>query len=207
MEVVFRITKDLSKELEKEIEWALETRTRMLSRAQYPGIWKWTDRLSRIPSVPRSKRSRRFVGMLCLLFGILLAVPGLVEPQSRGLLAAGAVGILVGIWDIRKAGREKREKETPFTRSAQLLAQHYLNAADGQQIIFTENGMELEENGESETIAYDRVDFVFESERLLLVAFEEKILLLKKEDLRSGDMQALCAMLQKKLEFIPQNEQ
>ena len=81
-----------------QVSKALETRSEHLSRERYPKMWRSIDRL---PSPSRgAKRSRlrtRLFSILCLAAGIVLVVPGLMEPKELLVpLVAGAAAVVLG---------------------------------------------------------------------------------------------------------------
>lgn len=107
----FQITPLDTARLRPQVSRALEKRRELVSRQCCPKIWKWTDRINRMEKVPQSvqesrKRRRGFLGLLNWVLGVVLLMPGLMEPEELLFpLLIGAVGFgagTVSLWRSRR---------------------------------------------------------------------------------------------------------
>ena len=185
---VFRITA-MGEEYLSQISYALEKRTELLSRSQYPGMWKTTDKLRASVKEPSKGRKlfRKLLSIFCLCCGILLFVPGLMEPEElRVPLFAGAIGIGTGIGGLL---RGKIKRKNPFDKSARLLLEQRKTTEDAKAA-FNEDGMTLVAGGGEELIPYDKLEYIIEADGMLLITFDEKVIAIKKDDLVCGEFEA-----------------
>lgn len=185
MNYTFRTTA-LDKQLLPQISAALEQHTQRISRAKYPKLWQYIDKRNSKHQLnrPRSK----FFSIICLLLGIFLFVPGLMEPQELLIpLLAGTVGIGTGIGGLIRSGKNT----SPFTRSAKKLMKLYVS---GAEIVFSDSGMTLPNEGE---ILYTAMEPVIETADCLFFVFGERYLLLQKKD--CPDITALQQLLAEKI--------
>lgn len=158
---------------------ALEKRTELLSRKQAPALWQYTDKLNAsAKGQPKSRLRTRLMSILCLLLGIFLFVPGLVKPQELLvplLVGAAAIGAGIGgLW------RSRKHKANRFDKSAKLLLQGKRAAAS---IAFDESGMKITAAEDNELIPYASLEYIIEAEDILLLFFDEKVMLLQKAEL------------------------
>lgn len=186
----------------------LSKRLEAESRRRLPAVWKLTDDAAAYAAAGpgRERRASRYrvYGAVLLALGVFVLVPGLMEPQSPALIAAGAAALLAGAVEFALAG--KRKAATPpksCRKDAQKLFQN-LCAADFEQnpteIAFDDSGMTVRADGTEQQIPYESVKGFFETERLwLLVYGEEKALLLQRRDLSSGNAEDFAASLRRKI--------
>lgn len=81
--------------LRLQVRDALEKRSELLSRQQYPKMWELTDKLNRVGKVSQTvqdkrRRRRTALGFLDWLLSLVLLIPGFMEPKE--LLAPLLVG-------------------------------------------------------------------------------------------------------------------
>jgi len=200
---VFRITA-MGNEYLPQISYALEKRTELLSRQQYPGMWKATDQLRSSVREPSKGRRifRKLLSVFCLICGIILFVPGLMKPQELLVpLIAGTIGIGTGIGGLLR-GRIKRKN--PFDKSARLLLEQR-KTMDDAKVIFDESGMTIAAGGGEELFPYDKVEYIVEAEGMLLLTFDEKVIAVKIDDMVSGEMEDFRSFIAEQTNFVPYN--
>ena len=183
-----------------QVSKALEMRSEHLSRERYPKMWRSIDRL---PSPSRgAKRSRlrtRLFSVLCLAAGVILVVPGLMEPKELLVpLVAGAAAVVLGasgLWRTRKS------REKTFDRSARLLLEGKDQTPESPAPIvsFSDQGMSLSAKGGSEFVPYSNFESAWETEDTLLLVFGQRVTLLQKQDLVQGDFSGLSRLLAEKI--------
>lgn len=183
-----------------QVSKALEKRSEHLSRERYPKMWRYIDRL---PSPSRgAKRSRlrtRLFSILCLAAGIVLVVPGLMEPKELLVpLVAGAAAVVLGasgLW------RTRKNREKPFDRSARLLLEGKDQTSEGPApvVSFSDQGMTFSEKDKTEFVPYSDFESVWETEDTLLLVFGQRVTLLQKQDLMKGTLPGLSRLLAEKV--------
>jgi len=197
---VFRIT-TMGEEYLPQISYALEKRTELLSRNQYPGMWKATDKLRASTKEPSKGRRllRTLLSIFCLCCGVLLFVPGLMEPEELKVpLFAGAIGIGTGIGGLL---RGKIKRKNPFDKSARLLLEQR-KTTDDAKAVFDENGMTIVAGGGEDRIPYDKLEYIIEAAGVLLVTFDEKVIVIKKEDLVCGEFEMFRSFIANRTPFV-----
>ena len=163
---------------------ALHKHTEVLSRKTVPGIWKMTDRLNGIPCAPEQVLRQRAVrrkltGVLFLVLGLFLAIPGMRKPEELILpLVVGVFAAVTGI--IRLLPRRKKE-DRRLRRSAQTLLQNRAAVTEAS-VVFTEDGMRLDEG---EPIGFDRFATAVETEDLFFFTWDNQALVLFKQELQN----------------------
>lgn len=183
-----------------QVSKALEKRSEHLSRQRYPNMWRHIDRLPSPSQGPsRSRLRTRLFSVLCLAAGVILVVPGLMEPKELLVpLVAGAAAIVLGISGLW-ATRKNREK--PFDRSARLLLEGKDQTPESPvpAVSFSDQGMTLSEKGETEFVPYSDFESAWETEDVLLLVFGQRVTLLQKQDLVQGDVASLSRLLSEKV--------
>ena len=183
-----------------QVSKALEKRSEHLSRERYPKMWRSIDRL---PSPSRgAKRSRlrtRLFSVLCLAAGVILVVPGLMEPKELLVpLVAGAAAVVLGasgLW------RTRKNREKPFDRSARLLLEGKDQTPESPApvVSFSDQGMTFSEKDKTEFVPYSDFESAWETEDTLLLVFGQRVTLLQKRDLVQGDFSGLSRLLAEKV--------
>ena len=183
-----------------QVSKALEKRSEHLSRERYPKMWRYIDRLpSPSRGASRSRLRTRLFSILCLAAGVILVVPGLMEPKELLVpLVAGAAAVVLGasgLW------RTRKNREKPFDRSARLLLEGKDQAPENPApvVSFSDEGMSLSSQGETEFIPYSDFESAWETEDTLLLVFGQRVTLLQKQDLVQGDFSGLSRLLAEKV--------
>ena len=204
MSYVFRLTTYEEKRLLPQVAAALNKRNEILSREQYPGLWKQIDRMNAANrGKKRSPRRTMVLSVINLVLGIFLFVPGLMKPQELMVpLLVGAAGIgagLGGFYRIHKA--KKAPKPDRFTEAAGKLLAIYapLSEADGVEVLFSDGAMILPDDGGMGHVSYENFERAVETEDALLLVFDTRVLLLQKKDLRSVRWESFRSFLQEKI--------
>lgn len=183
-----------------QVSKALEKRSEYLSRQRYPNMWRHIDHLpSPSQGAKRSRLRTRLFSVLCLAAGVILVVPGLMEPKELLVpLVAGAAAIVLGISGLWAAGKNR---EKPFDRSARLLLEGKDQTPESPvpAVSFSDQGMTLSEKGETEFVPYSDFESAWETEDTLLLVFGQRVTLLQKQDLVQGDVASLSRLLSEKV--------
>ena len=197
---VFRIT-PMGEEYLPQISYALEKRTEKLSRNQYPGIWKTTDKLRASVKEPGRGRKifRKLLSIFCLCCGVFLFVPGLMRPEELRIpLIAGAIGIAAGVGGLL---RGKMKRKNPFDKSAQLFLAQRKTTGDAKTV-FCEDGMTIVADGEEELIPYDKMEHIIETAGMLLITFAGNVIAVKKDDMVTGEMVEFRSFISDRAAFV-----
>lgn len=180
-----------------QVSRALEKQTELASRQRYPGLWRTTDSLRSISKGrSRSRLRTRVMSVVCLILGVFLLVPGLMDPQELAVpLVTGAVAVAVGIGGLC-GGRKKRKN--PFDRSAGILLSglRALPEAESLQVCFSPEGMKGAETvPDAYAVPWEGFTCAVETADTFLLVYEEKALLLQKKDLKEGTPEEFRALL------------
>ena len=203
---------DINK-LQPQLSLALEKRSALLSRERYPQLWAATDKLN-LQNEARNYKPMlsRGKSILFLILGIILVVPGLMNPQEMlVLLLFGIVGLFAGVRGLTDTGNSmlKRMKKRFNLSAKQLLTgKDRLTEKDFIDIAFGEDGISYP-SGESETesISFDDFESVIEAEDLYLIVFDTNVTVLQKADLQGEDIEGFNQFLSKKItRFISEEE-
>lgn len=183
-----------------QVSKALEKRSEHLSRERYPNMWRQIDRLpSRSRGASRSRLRTRLFSIFCLAAGVILVVPGLMEPKELLVpLVAGAAAIALGV---TRLWRTRKNRQNPFDRSARLLLERKDQTPESPAptVSFSDQGMRLSSQGETEFIPYSDFESAWETEDTLLLVFGQRVTLLQKQDLVQGDFSGLSRLLAEKV--------
>lgn len=198
---IFHITPYDITHLLPQVSKALEKRTELLSRERYPGMWQRIDRFSTASQGKRRSPLRtKIFSILCLAAGIFLLIPGLAEPQELLVpLLAGAAAVILGITGL---WRSRKNRKTPFDRSARLLLEgkDQLPRALSPAVSFSDQGMTLSTGEvEPEFVPYSDFESAIETADTLLLVFGERVTLLQKQDLVKGDLYELSRLISEKV--------
>ena len=182
MEYTFQITPYPVQELVHQVSQALEKRTELRSRQEYPGMWQKTDRLRQrkkaAGDVLRRRRLRyRLFGAVFLVLGLFLLIPGLTAPQELAIpLMTGILSVGLGLFYIwGSLGQGRRQ----FDRAAQKLLSS-LDTSASIQVRFDGDGMRMDK---LEPVPYQLFDCVVETPDLFLLTWSGRVAVLQKKDL------------------------
>ena len=184
-----------------QVSKALEKRTEIISRERYPGMWQHTDRLNNAAQgKSRSSFRTKLMNVLCLAAGIFLLIPGLVKPQELLVpLVAGAAAVvfgIVGLW------RSRKNKKNPFDKSAALLlaGKDTISEEQAVTVSFSDNGMTIPaDNGDTELVPYSDFECAVETADTLLFVYGERVTVLQKRDLTTGNPNDLSDLISEKV--------
>ena len=181
----FRL-KPMDEALLPQVSAALEKRTELISRSQYPGLWQQTDRLnSKSQSSGPSKTRHRIFGIAFLVLGIAITVPSILV--SRGMLLPLIIGILAIINGIVHLFRGRDPGPSTFDKAAeQLLSLRAEVEADKYTAFFSPEGLVIasKEKGEDpQLISYDHIEYLIEAPELYLLTSDDRAILLQKSEL------------------------
>ena len=183
-----------------QVSKALEKRSEHLSRERYPKMWRSIDRLpSPSRGTSRGRLRTRLFSVLCLAAGVILVVPGLMEPKELLVpLVAGAAAVVLGVSGL---WRTRKNREKPFDRSARLLLEGKDQTPErpAPTVSFSDQGMSLSEKGGSEFVPYRDFESAWETADTLLLVFGQRVTLLQKRDLVQGDFSGLSRLLAEKV--------
>lgn len=198
---IFQISPYDTKKLLPQVSKALERRTEIISREQYPGLWKHTDKFnSMAQGRTRSRFRTRLMSVVCLAAGIFLFVPGLMKPQELLVpLLAGAVAVIAGIGGL---WRSRKHKKNPFDKSAKVLlaGKDSISVEQSVEVSFSEDGMILPiDNGNTEFVPYSGFECAIEAEDMLLFVYGEHVTVLQKIDLTTGNISDFCKLISEKV--------
>ncbi len=196
MEFRFQISRYDGPYLEEELARALEKRVEADSRRKHPELWRTTDSLNAAAEKGRWRRSRRVNGVVLLALGLVMLIPGLVDPAELWwALAAGAVGIVAGLLTLLASRRPREGPGRRFLRAAGKLLRQ-LKDVDGElSVDFNDEGFTVSGDGEEERTPYAQVEDVFEEEHLWMVIYSGRVLTLQKKDLTAGSGEAFVPFL------------
>lgn len=196
----FQLTPYDTENLLQQVSEALEKRTELASRERYPALWEKIDKFNAMAKGKRRSRLRsKIMGMICLVLGVFLLVPGLMKPQELPApLFAGAFAVIIGIVYLYHG---RREKKNPFDQSAKLLLEDKDNVPAKQPVVvsFSASGMEIRADGEEpRRIPYRDFESMIETADLFLFVHDSRITVLQKKDLASQEITGF-------LDFISKN--
>ena len=174
-----------------QVSQALEKRTELVSRARYPGLWKQTDKHNAAGRTSRSKLTARIPSLACLILGVILFVPSVMNPhESLSLLLPGTAGIATGIVSLWHSG--KRSKN-PFDRSAKQLLEGKDVIPDGVSFLVSFAGKKatltvISDSEKEELLPYSSFECIIEAKDVFLLTYQNQVLLLQKKDLTEGSI-------------------
>jgi len=184
-----------------QVSAALEKRTESVSRERFPGLWEKTDKLNeRSKGEKKNTTGTKIKSIICLLLGIFLFVPGMMEPQELLIpLLVGAVAIGAGIGGL---WRSRKNRKNPFDKSAARLLQgkDTISAENPVVVIFSEEGMMLPaDSEEAELVPYGNFERVIEAQDIFLFVFGERVMVLQKGDLTDSDVSGFSEFIARKV--------
>lgn len=202
MEFIFQISSYHLANLQEQTSWALEKRTELSSRRNFPHIWKFNDYL-RKRAKPKAKSFVRTLfykvgGLVLCALGIFLLVPGLLEPQTLLVpLITGAVSTSAGLLYLFPPNFSASKQ---FQKAAikLLTPLQSVDAADAPILVsFTDLGMTI---ANQPLIPYAQFDTIVETTDLYLFTWQKHVTLLQKRDLVKGSEQAFVQLLSEQTE-------
>ena len=181
----FQVTPYDTESLLRQVSTALEKRTELISRQRYPGLWENIDRLNTMAKGrQRSSLRTRIMGIVCLVLGIFLFVPGLLKPQELLVpLLAGAFAILIGVFYLYSV---RKNKKNPFDKSAKILLMGTDTISAEQSIVvsFSETEMEIRaDDKDLQHIPYNDFESMIETTDLFIFVHDTRFTLLQNNDL------------------------
>ena len=201
-EYTFQISSYNTEKLLPQVSKALEKRMEIVSRERFPGMWKYTDKFnSMAQGRTRSKVRTRWMSVVCLAAGVFLLVPGLMEPKELLVpLIAGAVAVGVGITGLWQS---RRHKKNSFDKSAKLLLSGKDDSSAGQTdaVSFSKDGMTVPGGkGNAEFVPYRDFECAVEAADLFLFVYGERVIVLQKIDLKTGNISDFCKFIAGRIE-------
>ena len=182
--------------MEEELAAALEKRTEIVSRAEYPKMWKATDALNRYAARGGKRRGplRKVLSWVLILAGLFLAIPGMMEPKELRIpLITGVLSVLLGVLYLLSTRPVK--KNDSFRQAAVKLLQSMSHAETANvQVVFDDDGMKVNTQDSTRIVPYDEMEMLIETPRLYLLTYGGRATLLQKKDL-TGDTQAFVEFL------------
>ena len=182
--------------MEEELAAALEKRTEIVSRAEYPKMWKATDALNRYAARGGKRRGplRKVLSWVLILAGLFLAIPGMMEPKELRIpLITGVLSVLLGVLYLLSTRPVK--KNDSFRQAAVKLLQSMSHAETANvQVVFDDEGMKVITQDSTRTVPYEEMEMLIETPQLYLLTYGGKATLLQKKDL-PGDAEAFVGFL------------
>lgn len=203
MEFVFCPTVYQAEELEEELSRALEKRTEILSRAEYPKMWEKTDKLNETAARAAKKRKRRkwmekYLPWVLLVMGVFLLVPGVMDPvELRVPLLAGTFAVAVALMSFLRRHLEK--KQPSFHKSAKRMIENlHTIEGTGLRAVFGEEGLTVSAQGNESLIGYDKFEMLVETPLLFLLTYSGNAIVFQKKDMTQGESTAFAAFFEEK---------
>lgn len=186
MEYIFRTTAYDAAALVPEVGKALEKRAELYSRQRVPGIWKLTDRLPKNTEPYQMTRGRRVyrrvIGVVLLLMGLFLLIPGLIKPAELLVpLLAGVCGVGAGIYALWST-RKKRTNR--FEKAARKFLSGVSNA-EPAEVRFSEAGMMI---GDEPAVPYSDMEYFLETQSGYLITWAARGVFLQKKDFQGESL-------------------
>lgn len=189
-----------------QLAMALDKRLELHSRRTMPGLWSVTDRLNSMPRASEAVLKRRQVryriyGVVLLVLGLFLLIPGLMEPQElAGLLAVGALCVVSGILYLRPRRRDPHRRER---RQAEQLLTTMADSGSGE-VTCAEEGVSARAGKSLQQISYEEMNAIIETEDLFVLSFSKtNALILKKRDMTEGEPAAFLPFLAERTGVAP----
>jgi hypothetical protein len=201
MEFIFQISQYNSDVAFKdEVAAALEKQLELNSRKRLPAMWRFIDRNNNRRASEGVMKHRTFLrriyGILLTVLGVILLIPGLMDPRELlAPLIAGIISVVTGvgcIWPWRKRSNNKFHKI-----AEDLLAnmRKSLNETTETPLLvqFTAEGMLLPHNS---LISYQDFQTIIEVKSIYFLVWLEKVTILQKKDLVMESSEVFLAFLE-----------
>lgn len=190
--------------LATQVAWMLEKRVELASRKRLPGLWKITDKLNATSRVTgaelKHRRERkRWWGGLLLIMGIFLFVPGIMKPQELpGPLIVGFLAIVMGVLYLRRDDKKKKS----FEKKAKQMLNNMNTFMESQKLrlILEDTGVLLNGMGAENKVSYVSMECALETKDLFGLVYENRILMLQKQELLLGTAEEFAKLLKEKLQ-------
>lgn len=173
-----------------QLAMALDKRLELHSRRTMPGLWSVTDRLNSMPRASEAVLKRRQVryriyGVVLLVLGLFLLIPGLMEPRELAIpMVVGALCVVSGVAYLRP--RRKGPSRWERRQAERLLAA--MADSGGADVAFDRNGVTIRTEASQRRISDTDMNAVIETEDLFVLSFSRtSALILKKKDMTAGD--------------------
>ena len=141
-----------------------------------------------------------------IALGIFALVPGLVEPRTPVLIAAGVVGSVFGFLHFLPKGEKSSSAPAASCRreAAKLLSQRrgvdWSLPENRTELRFDGAGLSVLGGEKEDAVPYGEMTAVYETERLWLLLYSgEKALLLQKKDMTAGELEKFVPYLQENI--------
>lgn len=198
MDYVFDLEPVTGEELLPQLSAALQARTELVSRAKYPKMWRTTDRLNNGPRASAEARRQRKVryriyGAALTALGVFLFLPAATGGSTQLLpMIFGALSLFMALQAFRWSSDKGLFKtpEADFEKPArQLLEGLAAPGRKGGRVTFANAGIELKPSvGDAAGVDYRDVDFLFETEDLIVFTDGARIVVLRKSELTGGGL-------------------
>ncbi|MGI6561961.1 MAG: hypothetical protein ACOX3Q_05290 [Clostridia bacterium] len=202
MEYVFVLTEYDEATFKPQVSKALEKRTELVSRKEYPKMWNFIDKMNSKEKASEEvlkKRRRRFnvYGTLFIIAGLFLFIPSLMKPKEMLLpLLAGAFAVVLGIFYLRSGKNTKKEKVTSFDKAAiQLFNEYEKLSSEKVSVTFTDDKIQLAGN---DLIDYSEINEIFITKDLFIFIWNDRITVLQKKDLSSCNIEEFISFITSK---------
>lgn len=173
-----------------QLAMALDKRLELHSRRTMPGLWSVTDRLNSMPRASEAVLKRRQVryriyGVVLLVLGLFLLIPGLMEPRELAIpMVVGALCVVSGVAYLRP--RRKGPSRWERRQAERLLAA--MADSGGADVAFDRNCVTIRTEASQRRISDTDMNAVIETEDLFVLSFSRtSALILKKKDMTAGD--------------------
>lgn len=209
---IFDMTPIKAESFLEQVSTALEKRTELVSRAKSPKLWEYTDRVNAKEkaseaSLKKHRIFRKIFGVINLLLGIVFFVAGLMDPKELPVpLFVGAFAVFAGLIGIFV---KKGTVTNRFLKPAERLLQGKDSVIPGEnQIIFSESQMEIKSLKSDSIVApYADFEYIIETNDAFLITCCGYAIILKKADLREGNINDFCSFIALKTHFVPLNKE
>lgn len=205
MNYVFDLRPIEGEKLLEQLSAVLEARTELVSRAKYPRMWRMTDRMYGGPRPSKEALRRRRIryriwGGVLFALGVFLLLPAMTRRNASLLpMLMGAFSLFMALQAFRWSSDKGLVRADFDDPARKLLAGLSAPGRLGGRVTFSKAGVELKpSSGESAAVAYQDIDFLFETEDLIVFTDGVRIIVLRKEELAQGDMEGLRSLFIKK---------
>lgn len=198
MEFIFILSKYDEVSFKLQVSKALEKRTELVSRKEHPKLWKFTDKMNLGKDSEEVMKKRhvryRIYGIILMILGFFLLIPSLVEPKEMLIpLIVGAFSAFIGVLYFRHGRKSKKKRLTSFDKAAiKLFSEYEKIPNDKATVTFTNDEVNLVEKS---TIGYSEIEIIFITEDLIILIWNNRITVLQKKDLSSGNIEEFIDLL------------